>query len=294
MLLFGGGLALALVCAGAALTRRVSQHRRLPAAKRKYKFALLQAFSESQPDADTVKQILECREGHPDLLATNGYGQSCLMVWAQLYSTNYYWSDHGDDHKGLAVLQLLLDTAEQRGELRELLEITDGNGANILHWQHSLTPARLRIILEAVAKISSLPTKSFPSDICELIRSFLARPLLDQRAFYERTPLVHLVHYTRGYSFPPPDALYKARMLVQAGADPNLITSDRQTALDVAKGRFQREDRMHRYEMSQTVFPNRAHRRRSAEEWMTGGGRARALEFVSYLESITGETQAAQ
>jgi len=189
------------------------------------------------------------------LLGTDQHGWSCLML---VLTQSHIRARSG------RIPQLLLRTAGERGELRELLEITDpDDGGNVFHFVR--TAAQLRLLLAALhqarlctadcpqcaatrdAVRTGLP-KDAPVEIGDLVSSFLSSTpdcqlrrhrLLNKVLASRFTPLTKAMHRKN---------LAMVKLLVEAGADPKVKTDYyRGTALDIARrvvdaqGPFERE-----------------------------------------------------
>jgi len=151
------------------------------------------------------------------------------------------WTPECDD---TSALRVLLQAAEDRNEVGELLAIRDRNGHNVLHFVQG--PAQVRVLLAALTSLTlpaackppiihALP-ELLPYAIREVVVSFLPYPvdkLLNQQTLLGgRTPMMSAVPE------PPTDeagnALAIIQLLIDAGADPNLTDSWGCTALDDA------------------------------------------------------------
>jgi len=161
------------------------------------------------------------------------------------------------------VLGLILDTAAERGQVRDLLAITMEDGHNVFH-ELSATGSIPQILLDALARANRSPITPagiLPADICELIRSFLPNPL-DQLCCNTQAQV-------EGRPFGMTPIIFAAcsgkfltvRQLVDAGANPNLANTFGMTALDIV----------------------RAH-----EPLKILDGHVDRAEVISYLESRTG------
>merc|ERR1711964_455937 len=158
-----------------------------------------------------------------------GYENSCLMrvMWQTGPKT---------DAVTVPMLGLLLNAAAERGELGELLAIRDHadfGGSTVFHLAGSY--AQLQTLLRALTSSRRAPLPEiFPGPIKDVIASFLPNPL-NQHGTSGFTPIMSMVYDGRhGHDLP------MVRLLVDAGADPNLGTPGRrsQTALDLARRRL--------------------------------------------------------
>merc|ERR1711964_633482 len=127
-----------------------------------------------------------------------------------------------------------------------------------------------QILDTAKASRSAITPAILPGDICGLIRSFLPE-ILNEQDFWGSTPLMLAVNHWWGEW---PNAFAVIQLLVEAGADLNIRDNDGGTVLDSLRDlidEFDEEDYI--YETASTIH-----------KW-EHGGRTRARELVSYLES---------
>merc|ERR1711964_660825 len=138
------------------------------------------------------------------------------------------------------VLELFLQTARKRNQLRELLSFQwDHTGENIFHsvcpYPHNLmyargsyTIERFKLIIEAALHVAPSEAQEIhdasglPLAISGVIASFLRPPcltkLVNQRSNRSETPLWRVCARDSKY----PEAIDIARLLVAAGADPSV------------------------------------------------------------------------
>merc|ERR1711964_308453 len=188
-------------------------------------------------DCDTINTINQQLEAIDleavDLLATH-LEQSCLMAYIEscIDRTTYVIFDIDTP-----MLRLLLDTAAERGQVRDLLAIEDGQSMNVFH-ELSDMGSIPQILLDTLARANRSPITPagiLPADICELIRSFLPNPL-DQLCCNTQAQV-------EGRPFGMTPIIFAAcsgkfltvRQLVDAGANPNLANTFGMTALDIVR-----------------------------------------------------------
>merc|ERR1711964_30388 len=217
-------------------------------------------------DCDTINTINQQLEAIDleavDLLATH-LEQSCLMAYIEscIDRTTYVIFDIDTP-----MLRLLLDTAAERGQVRDLLAIEDGQSMNVFH-ELSDMGSIPQILLDTLARANRSPITPagiLPADICELIRSFLPNPLdqlCNTQAQVEGRPFGMTPIMFAACNDEP----FTVRQLVDAGANPNLTNTFGMTALDIMRSRETL--------MILDEHVDRAHWQRA--------------EVISYLESIT-------
>merc|ERR1712096_33670 len=162
------------------------------------------------------------------------------------------------------VTEILLRTAEEQGLLRDLLAITEDDGDNVFHFHWPRCRALLRILLEALERLcptapdsdclhraatraavsEGLLARGVPADISGLVLSFLPPfcqlryNLLNQKRAsggHGYTPL-HRAVKTFGPTADGAEDVVK--LLVEAGADPDITDRHGDTALDEALYHF--------------------------------------------------------
>merc|ERR1711964_288298 len=186
------------------------------------------------------------------ILGTTEYGESCLMIVVNALRQEEYHA------KSVRLLRLLLEAAEERGLLRVLLGLQDyiDDRATIFH--RVRTPGQLRLLLTFLGRYRrrwfGMGAADCPAVVAKLIEDWSGTPLMINKQLQPKgspscqsTPLLSVVGRGSPDSHPrhavrPEFVLPMVRMLIEAGADPNVQGRRTSifgpgTALDIAKRR---------------------------------------------------------